>query len=62
MKRYDSSRMIRVVLTPEQKQWLQSQATGMQSMSAILRSVVMQAMLLDQQGLLPPTGSIDDHR
>jgi hypothetical protein len=36
MKRYDSSRMIRVVLT--------------------------QAMLLDQQGLLPPTGSIDDHR
>ena len=62
MKRYDSSRMIRVVLTPEQKQWLQSQATVMQSMSAILRSVVTQAMLLDQQGLLPPTGSIDDHR
>ena len=62
MKRYDSSRMIRVVLTPEQKQWLQSQATGMQSMSAILRSVVTQAMLLDQQGLLQPTGSIDDHR
>jgi hypothetical protein len=59
MKRYDSSRMIRVVLTPEQKQWLQSQATGMQSMSAILRSVIAQAMRLDQQGLLPPTGYRD---
>jgi hypothetical protein len=59
MKRYDSSRMIRVVLTPEQKQWLQSQATGMQSMSAILRSVIAQAMRLDRQGLLPPTGYRD---
>jgi|GEM_PF-1758345 len=59
MKRYDSSRMIRVVLTPEQKQWLQSQATGMQSMSAVLRSVIAQAMSLEQQGLLPPNGYRD---
>jgi len=59
MKRYDSSRVIRVVLTPEQKQWLQSQATGMLSMSAILRSVIAQAMRLDQQGLLPSTGYRD---
>ena len=44
MKRYDSSRVIRVVLTPDQKQWLQSQANEMQSMSAVLRSVIAQAM------------------
>lgn len=44
MKRYDSTRIIRVVLTPDQKKWLQSQATGMQSMSAILRSVIDEAM------------------
>jgi hypothetical protein len=59
MKRYDSSRMIRVVLTPEQKQWLQSQATGMQSMSDVVRRIIKQSMDLDARGILPTTGYRD---
>lgn len=48
MKRYDSTRIIRVVLTPDQKKWLQSQATDMQSMSAVIREIVSLAMQRDQ--------------
>ena len=48
MKRYDSSRVIRVVLTTEQKKWLQSQANDMQSMSAVIREIVSLAMQRDQ--------------
>jgi hypothetical protein len=44
MKRYDSTRVIRVVLAPDQKQWLQSQAVGMESMSAVLRRIINAAM------------------
>ena len=44
MKRYDSTRMIRVVLTPDQKRWIQSQAASMESMSAVLRRIIDNAM------------------
>lgn len=44
MKRYDSSRMIRVVFTQEQKLWIEQQATGMNSMSAVVRRIVEEAM------------------
>jgi hypothetical protein len=59
MKRYDSSNTIRVVIPPEQKQWLQSQATGMQSMSDVVRRIIKQSMDLDARGILPTTGYRD---
>lgn len=59
MKRYDSSRMIRVVLTPEQKQWLQSQATGMQSMSDVVRRIIQHSMDLNADGLFLPADYSD---
>lgn len=59
MKRYDSSRMIRVVLTPEQKQWLQSQATGMQSMSDVVRRIIKHSMDLNADGLFLPADCSD---
>lgn len=44
MTRYDSSRVIRVVLTPEQKAWLQAKAEGMESMSSVVRRMIDLAM------------------
>lgn len=44
MKRYDATRMVRAVLTNEQKAWLQSQARGMDSMSDVLRRLIDDAM------------------
>jgi len=44
MKRYDATRMIRAVLTNEQKAWLQSQARGMDTMSDVLRRLIDEAM------------------
>ena len=44
MRRYDSTRMIRAVLTLEQKTWLQSQAKGMDTMSDVLRRLIDEAM------------------
>jgi len=49
MKRYDSTRVIRVVLTPDQKQWLQSQAVGMESMSSVLRRIIDDAINQEQR-------------
>lgn len=49
MKRYDSSQIIRAVLTIEQKQWLQSKAAGMQSMSDVIRAMIAKAMDNEQQ-------------
>lgn len=45
-----------VQFTPAQVRWLDSRRTAGLSRSAIIRLVVDQAMRLDQQGLLPPTG------
>lgn len=59
MKRYDSSRMIRVVLTPEQKQWLQSQATGMQSMSDVVRRIIKDYMDSSAGGIFLPADYSD---
>ena len=44
MRRYDSTRMVRAVLTNDQKAWLQSQARGMDSMSDVLRRLIDEAM------------------
>ena len=44
MKRYDSTRMVRVILTEHQRQWLESQATGMNTMSAVIRKILDSAM------------------
>lgn len=49
MKRYDSTRVIRVVLTPDQKRWLQSRAVGMESMSSVLRQIIDAAINQDQR-------------
>lgn len=59
MKRYDATNSIRVVVTPEQKQWLRSEATGMQSMSDVVRRIIKQSMDLDARGILPTTGYRD---
>ena len=50
MKRYDSSRSIRVVITAEQRQWLEQNATGMKTMSSIVRDAVELAMRAEQAG------------
>lgn len=44
MKRYDATNSIRVVVAPEQKQWLRSQAKQMQTISDVVRKLIQQAM------------------
>jgi hypothetical protein len=44
VKRYNAARTVRLVVTEEQKQWLQSQARNMESMSSVLRRLIDQAM------------------
>jgi hypothetical protein len=44
MKRYDSTRMVRVILTEPQRQWLESKATGMTTMSDVVRLLIDTAM------------------
>jgi hypothetical protein len=56
MKRYDSSNTIRVVIPPEQKQWLRGQASDMQSISDVVRRIIKQSMDLEARGILPATG------
>lgn len=56
MKRYDSSNTIRVVIPPEQKQWLRRQASDMQSISDVVRRIIKQSMDLEARGVLPATG------
>jgi len=50
------SHPLAVQFTPEQMAWLDSRRLAGLSRSAVLRLVVEQAMRLDKQGLLPPTG------
>lgn len=47
MKRYDSSNTIRVVIPPEQKLWLRSQASNMQSISDVVRRLIKESMDLE---------------
>jgi hypothetical protein len=56
MKRYDSTNTIRVVVPPEQKEWLRSKATGMQTISDVIRRLIKQSMDLESRGVLPATG------
>jgi hypothetical protein len=56
MKRYDSTNTIRVVVPPEQKEWLRSKATGMQTISDVIRRLIKQSMELESRGVLPATG------
>jgi hypothetical protein len=44
MKRYDATNSIRVVVTPEQKQWLRSKAVNMQTISDVIRALIRDAM------------------
>jgi hypothetical protein len=44
MKRYDSSQVVRVVLMPAQKAWLQAQSRDFRSMSQVVRDLIDQAM------------------
>jgi hypothetical protein len=44
VKRYDAARTVRLIVTEQQKQWLQSQARNMESMSSVLRRLIDQAM------------------
>jgi hypothetical protein len=44
MKRYDATNSIRVVVTPEQKQWLRSEAVNMQTISDVIRALIRDAM------------------
>jgi len=59
MKRYDSTNTIRVVVPPEQKEWLRSKATGMQTISDVIRRLIKQSMDLESRGVLPATGYRD---
>ena len=56
MKRYDSTNTIRVVVPPEQKDWLRSKATGMQTISDVIRCMIKQSMDFESRGILPATG------
>lgn len=47
MTRYDKSTRLEAVIRPDQKQWLRSQATGMRSISDILRDLLDQAIAND---------------
>jgi len=44
MKRYDATNSIRVVVTPEQKQWLRSKAVNMQTISDVIRALIRDSM------------------
>jgi len=48
MKSYSGERTVRFVLTEEQKAWLRSKATGMRTMSQVLRELIDQAMREDR--------------
>jgi hypothetical protein len=48
MKRYDATNSIRVVVTPEQKQWLRSKAVNMQTISDVIRALIRDAMPLQK--------------
>ena len=44
MARYDSTQVVRVILTPAQKTWLQSQTADFRTMSQLIRDLIDQAM------------------
>ncbi|MGB4706676.1 MAG: hypothetical protein WBH43_05650 [Aquiluna sp.] len=44
MKKYSGERTVRFVLTEEQKAWLRSKATGMKTMSQVLRELIDKAI------------------
>jgi hypothetical protein len=44
MTRYDKTTRLEAVVRPDQKQWLREQATGMRSISDILRELIDNAM------------------
>jgi len=48
MKGYSGERTVRFVLTEEQKAWLRKQATGMRTMSQVLRDLIDKAMHEEQ--------------
>ena len=48
MKRYDATNSIRVVVTPEQKEWLRSKAVNMQTISDVIRALIRDAMPLQK--------------
>jgi hypothetical protein len=48
MKTYAGDRTVRFVLTEDQKAWLRSKATGMKTMSQVLRDLIDHAMQRDQ--------------
>ena len=44
MARYDSTQVVRVILTPAQKTWLQSQTADFRTMSQVIRDLIDQAI------------------
>lgn len=44
MTRYDKSTRLEAVIRADQKQWLRAQATGMRSISDILRDLIDRAI------------------
>jgi hypothetical protein len=44
MSRYDKTTRLEAVIRPDQKQWLRQQATGMRSISDILRDILDKAI------------------
>jgi hypothetical protein len=44
MTRYDKTTRLEAVIRPDQKRWLREQATGMRSISDILRELIDNAM------------------
>jgi hypothetical protein len=44
MTRYDKNTRLEAVIRADQKQWLRSQATGMRSISDILRDIIDKAI------------------
>ena len=44
MSRYDKTTRLEAVIRPDQKQWLRRQATGMRSISDILRELLDKAI------------------
>lgn len=49
MTRYDKNSRLEAVIRPDQKQWLRQQATGMRSISDILRDIIDQAIAHENQ-------------
>lgn len=47
MTRYDKATRLEAVIRPDQKLWLRQQATGMRSISDILRDLIDQAIAND---------------